>query len=70
MKDQFWVDARGGNFTDSYWNTTSHNEIAGPEVGVRWYQPIGRFGISAEGRFTAGINSQSVNQDGLLAANT
>ena len=39
LKDQFWVDARGGNLTDSYWNTTSHNEIAGPEIGVRWFQP-------------------------------
>jgi hypothetical protein len=68
LKDQFWVDARGGNLTDSYWNTASHNEIAGPEIGVRWFQPIGRFGISAEGRFTAGINSQSVDQDGLLAS--
>jgi len=67
LKDQFWVDARVGNLADSYWNTTSHNEIAGPEIGVRWFQPIGRCGISAEGRFTAGINSQSVNQDGLLA---
>ena len=35
LKDQFWVDARGGNLTDSYWNTTSHNEIGGPEIGVR-----------------------------------
>ncbi len=68
LKDQFWVDARGGNLTDSYWNTHSHNEIAGPEVGMRWFQPMGRFGISAEGRFTAGINSQSVDQDGLLAS--
>jgi len=67
LKDQFWVDARGGNLTDSFWNTHSHNEIGGPEIGVRWFQPIGRFGISAEGRFTAGINSQSVDQDGLLA---
>jgi hypothetical protein len=67
LKDQFWVDARGGNLTDSFWNTSSHNEISGPEIGVRWYQPIGRFGISAESRFTAGINAQSVNQDGLLA---
>ena len=68
LKDQFWVDARGGNLTDSYWNTTSHNEIAGPEIGVRYYQPYGRFGISAEGRFTAGINAQSVDQDGILAS--
>jgi len=68
LKDQFWVDARGGNLTDSYWNTRSHNEIAGPEVGVRWFQPYGRFGFSAEGRFTAGVNAQSVNQDGILGS--
>ncbi len=68
LKDQFWVDARGGNFTDSYWNTSSHNEIGGPEIGVRYYQPIGRFGFSAETRFTAGVNSQSVLQTGRLAA--
>ena len=35
---------------------------------MRWFQPWGRFGISAEGRFTAGINAQSVNQTGLLAS--
>ncbi len=35
---------------------------------MRYYQPYGRFGISAEGRFTAGINAQSVNQDGILAS--
>ncbi|MGO9109890.1 MAG: BBP7 family outer membrane beta-barrel protein [Thermoguttaceae bacterium] len=68
LKDQFWVDARGGNLTDSYWNTRSHNEIGGPEIGIRWFQPIGRFGISAESRFTAGVNAQSVDQDGLLAS--
>jgi hypothetical protein len=68
LKDQFWVDARGGNLTDSYWNTTSHNEIGGPEVGVRWFQPCGRFGFSAEGRFTAGVNGQNVNQNGIIGS--
>jgi hypothetical protein len=69
LKDQFWVDARGGNLTDSYWNTTSHNELAGPEIGIRWLQPIaGRCSISAEGRFTAAVNAQAVDQDGILAA--
>jgi len=68
LKDQFWVDARGGNLTDSYWNTTTHNEIAGPEIGARWYQPFGRFGFSAESRFTAGVNAQAIGQEGLLAA--
>ncbi len=68
IKDQFWVDARGGNLTDSDWNTTAHNEISGPELGMRYYQPCGRFGISAETRFTAGINAQSILQTGILAA--
>ena len=40
LKDQFWVDARGGNLTDSYWNTESHNEIGGPEIGVRYYPTV------------------------------
>ena len=70
LKDLFWVDARGGNLTDSYWDTTAHNEMAGPEVGGRWYQSWGRFGISAEGRFTAGINDQSISSGGLLGLNT
>lgn len=70
LKDQFWVGAFGGNLTDSYWNTKTHNEIGGPEIGVRWYQPWGRFAFSAESRFTAGINAQAVEQDGLLGAIT
>ena len=67
LKDQFFVAADGGNLTNSYWNTSTHNEIAGPEIGVRWYQPIGRFAFSAESRFTAGINAQAIAQDGELA---
>jgi hypothetical protein len=66
LKDQFWVNAQGGNIGDSFWNTKTHNEIAGPEFGARYYQPWGRFAISAESRFTAGINAQSVVQDGLI----
>jgi len=68
LKDQFWVDAEGGTLADSFWNTTSHNEIGGPEIALRIYKPIGRFALSAEGRFTAGVNSQSVEQDGVLGS--
>ena len=45
LKDQFWVDARGGNLTDSYWNTNSHNEIGGP--GNRRAMVTSRTGGSA-----------------------
>jgi hypothetical protein len=68
LKDQFWVDTNGGNLTDSFWDTTTHNEIGGPEIGLRYYQPFGRCGISVDGRFTAGLNAQAAYQNGLLAA--
>jgi hypothetical protein len=68
LKDQFWVDTTGGNVGDSYWNTKTHNEIGGPEIGIRFSQPIGRFSFAVESRFTAGINAQSIVQDGLLGA--
>ena len=68
LKDQFWVDARGGNLTDSYWDAHTHNEIGGPEIGIRALQPIGRFAFSVESRFMPGINAQAIEEDGLLAS--
>jgi hypothetical protein len=68
LKDQFWVAGTGGNLADSYWDTHTHNEIGGPEIGARFLQPIGRFAFSVESRFTAGINAQDIGQDGLLGS--
>ena len=68
LDDDFLVSALGGNLWDSLWNTHTKNKIAGPQVGLRWVKPFGRFEFSGEGRFTAGINSQSVTQDGVLAS--
>jgi hypothetical protein len=65
--DDFSAFGFGGNLANSSWETDAKNYIAGPEIGVRWSHPIGRFSLSAEGRFTAGINSQNVRQRGLLA---
>ena len=67
-KDQFWVDGRGGNLADSYWNTNTHNEIGGPEIGIRYMQPVGRFSFSVESRFMAGINGQDIGQNGVLGS--
>jgi hypothetical protein len=66
--DKFLVTADGGNLADSGWNTYAKNRVAGPQIGVRWAKPWGRFELSSEGRFTAGINSQEITQDGLLAS--
>ena len=66
--DEFDVDATGGNLADSAWDTMAKNRIWGPEVGVRWYKQIGRFSLSSEGRFMAGVNNQSIHQYGEIAS--
>jgi hypothetical protein len=53
---------------DSFWDNEVKNQIVGPEIGLRWSKPIGRFSLSSEGRFMAGLNSQSVRQNGELAS--
>ena len=50
----------------TFWNTDVKNTIGGPELGMRWYRPMGRFAISAEGRFTAGINTETIHQDSII----
>ena len=62
--DEFLVDANGGNLANSEWDTSVKNRIYGPEVGVRWSREFGRFALSSEGRFMAGINDQTIQQYG------
>jgi hypothetical protein len=53
---------------DSYWNTKAENNIIGPQVGVRWFRQHGRWRLSAEGRFFAGLNNQNITQTGLFGS--
>lgn len=46
----------------SYWDTTAENHIVGPQIGLRWFKKQGRWSISTEGRFMAGLNSQNLSQ--------
>ena len=66
--DDFDVFGTGGVLDQSAWDTSAHNRIAGPEVGVRYYQQFGRLAVSAEGRFMAGIDSQDIRQYGSVAS--
>ena len=66
--DEFAVVGLGGVLGQSAWDTMASNRIWGPEVGVRWSKEFGRFGISSEGRFMAGINDQAIRQNGELAS--
>ena len=66
--DEFAAVGVGGVLSQSAWDTMARNRIWGPEVGVRWSKEFGRFGISSEGRFMAGINDQAIRQYGELAS--
>mgnify|MGYP000989729947 CR=1 FL=1 len=46
----------------SNWNTDAENHIVGPQIGLRWFKKRGRWTISTEGRFMAGLNRQNLHQ--------
>ena len=46
----------------SSWQCEAQNHIVGPEVGMRWFKKQGRWTLSAEGRFMAGLNCQNINE--------
>ncbi|MEX2119960.1 MAG: BBP7 family outer membrane beta-barrel protein [Pirellulales bacterium] len=60
-------DGIHGALADSKWDTTAENNIVGPQLGLRYSRQRGRFGFSAEGRFLAGTNMQSIRQLGFIA---
>lgn len=47
---------------DSTWDSSAENHIVGPEIGLRWSKKQGRWMLSTEGRFMAGINCQNIHQ--------
>lgn len=53
---------------DSIWDTQAENNVIGPQIGVRWFRQHGRWRLSGEGRFFAGINNQSITQTGVLGS--
>ncbi|MFW5692873.1 MAG: BBP7 family outer membrane beta-barrel protein [Thermoguttaceae bacterium] len=57
-----------GILDDSIWDTKADNHVIGPQIGVRWFRQTGRWRLSGEGRFFAGINNQSITQYGVLGS--
>jgi hypothetical protein len=47
---------------DSRWLTRAVNDIVGPQLGGRWSKKKGRWILDASGRFMAGTNFQSIQQ--------
>jgi hypothetical protein len=62
LYDDFRVDGFGGVLGKSYWDTQFINNIAGPEVALKWTNQRQRWQLSADTRFTAGYNIQDWSQ--------
>jgi hypothetical protein len=48
---------------ESYWDTDAGNHIIGPQIGLRWFKKQGRWTLSAEGKFMAGVDYQNIHQE-------
>ncbi len=58
--------APGSILADSHWWADAENHIVGPQLGVRWFKQVRRLTLSSEARFFAGINTQNLQQAGML----
>lgn len=64
-----WNPIGPGNvLADSRWITEAENHIVGPQIGGRWFAKRGRWCLSAEGRFLAGLNVQNISNRGILGS--
>jgi hypothetical protein len=57
-----------GTLANSIWYQEADNRIVGPQIGGRWFNHYGRWTVSAEGRFFAGFNSQTLYQTGIVGS--
>ena len=76
FNEHFWVRTGadpGGTIPSflagSYWDTDAENHIVGPQIGLRWFKKQGRWMISTEGRFLAGLNRQNFHQQVSMGPN-
>ena len=56
-----------GILSDTAFTQTADNNIVGPQIALRYLKGKGRLSFSAEGRFMAGANFQSMQQNGWIA---
>ncbi len=67
--DSFRVRGRGGILDESYWINDANNHIIAGQLGAHWFKKAGRWELSAEGRFFAGLNCQTAHLYGELGSN-
>lgn len=65
--DTFLVNAQGSStLADSFWINEAQNHIIAGQIGGRYFKKQGRWMLSTEGRFLAGLNAQNIHQTGEL----
>lgn len=70
LDDQIRFQGTGGIFDGSVWGLSAENHVIGPQLGVRYFKLAGRWMLNAEGRFTAGFNSQNLHLESNLTVPT
>jgi hypothetical protein len=63
FRDEFRVDAFGGVYGDSNWNTQIDNNIVGPQIKLKLEKQHSRLNLAATGRFTFGYNVSNWDQE-------
>lgn len=54
---------------DTTWTTEADNQLAGPQIALRWSRQSARFSMEIIGKFTAAVNAQSVSNQCAIATN-
>ncbi len=66
VDNRFQVIGRGGVLADSQWHNRALNRVVGPQIGFRHYHRRRRWTFDVEGRFMAGANFLSIEQNGVF----
>jgi len=66
--ETFSVEGLGGILDQSFWSTEAENHMIGPQLGLRWFRKQNRWTWSAEAKFFAAFNEQSVRQRSTLGS--
>lgn len=66
FNDRIEFEGLGGTLDGSFWRYEAENHIIGPQIAARYFKLAGRWMLNAEGRFTAGFNSQNIHHHSRL----
>jgi hypothetical protein len=66
LRDRFTVDGFSPLLGTAGWDTTTENQIVGPQIRAAWSKRQGRLGLNIDGRFVFGYNVTDFDQRGYV----